>query len=85
MEQSHRSGRSSTSVSLGVEHYEHRAHSDQRALRVAVAWSSRTSTPEPADTRARPNAVVTRRSLWTLSASLLPNTANFRTVAWPPH
>ena len=31
MEQSHRSGRSSTSVSLGVEHYEPRAHPDQRA------------------------------------------------------
>ena len=52
MEQSHRSGRSSTSVSLGVEHYEPRAHSDQRALRVAVAWSSRTSTQsQPTHTR----------------------------------
>jgi hypothetical protein len=64
MKQPHRSGRWCTSVSLGVGHFEPRAPPDPCARCAAAAWSSRTSRPEPADTRARPNAAVTRRSLW---------------------
>ena len=76
--------------------FEHERVVGRGALRAPCAFGSARVTrrggmvlsnqhTEPADTHARPNAVVARRSLWTLSASLLPNTANFCTVAWPPH